>query len=167
MVLVSADLLISMNLFIQLLGCKSKGISISLLQAYAHVTSSEKIKESMTLGILYNGEIPSDRWKMERIVLLDAEGYGCGTDLNREVMGWFFLPGGRMRFSVNVMPKEYMMMKVRRKESPKPPNVRCDLLQRAGFQPENRPRGRAAAGNVIAVISLWTRTRTPRVTSSG
>lgn len=83
--MVSADLLISMNLFIQLLGCKSKGISISLLQAYAHV-SSEKIKESMTLGILYNGEIPSDRWKMERIVLLDAEGYECGTDLDREVM---------------------------------------------------------------------------------
>lgn len=46
-----------------------------------------------------------------------------------------------MSFSVNVMPKEYMMMKVRRKESPKPPNVRCDLLQRASFQPKNRPRG--------------------------
>lgn len=163
----SADLLISMNLFIQLLGCKSKGISISLLQAYAHVTSSEKIKESMTLGILYNGEIPSDRWKMERTVRFDAEGYGCGTDLNRGVMGWFFLSGGGMSFSVNVMPREYMMMKMRRKESSETQNVHRDLSKRAGFQPENRPRGRAAAGNVIAVISLWTRTRTPRSTSSG
>ena len=35
-------------------------------------------------------------------------------------MGWFFLSGGGMTFSVNVMPKEYMMMKMRRKESPKP-----------------------------------------------
>lgn len=82
----SADLIISMDLSTQLLGFKSNGMSLSLLQAYAHVTSSEKIKESMTLGILYNGEIPSDRWKMERIVLLDAEGYECGTDLDREVM---------------------------------------------------------------------------------
>lgn len=40
----SADLLISMDLSTQLLGCKSKEISISLLQAYAHVTSSEKIR---------------------------------------------------------------------------------------------------------------------------
>lgn len=55
----SADLLISMDLSTQLLGCKSKEISISLLQAYAHATSSEKIKESMTLGILYNREIIS------------------------------------------------------------------------------------------------------------
>lgn len=162
----SADLIISMDLSTQLLGFKSKGISISLLQAYAHV-SSEKIKESMTLGILYNGEIPSDRWKMERIVLLDAEGYGCGTDLNRGVMGWFFLSGGGMSFSANVMPKEYMMMKMRRKESSETQNVHRDLSKRAGFQPKNRPRGRAAAGNVIAVISLWTRTRTPRVTASG
>lgn len=55
----SADLLISMDLSTQLLGCKSKEISISLLQAYAHVTSSEKIKEWMTLGILYNRGIIS------------------------------------------------------------------------------------------------------------
>lgn len=137
----SADLIISMDLSTQLLGFKSNGMSLSLLQAYAHVTSSEKIKESMTLGILYNGEIPSDRWKMERTVRFDAEGYGCGTDLNREVMGWFFLPGGRMRFSVNVMPKEYMMMKMRRKESSETQNVHRDLSKRAGFQPENRPRG--------------------------
>lgn len=137
----SADLLISMDLSTQLLGFKSNGMSLSLLQAYAHVTSSEKIKESMTLGILYNGEIPSDRWKMERTVRFDAEGYGCGTDLNRGVMGWFFLPGGRMRFSVNVMPKEYMMMKMRRKESSETQNVHRDLSKRAGFQPKNRPRG--------------------------
>ena len=57
--MVSADLLISMDLSTQLLGCKSKEISISLLQAYAHVTSSEKIKEWMTLGILYNRGIIS------------------------------------------------------------------------------------------------------------
>lgn len=57
---------------------------------------------------------------MERTVLFDAEGYECGTDLNRGVMGWFFLSGGGMSFSVNVMSREYMMMKMRRKESPKP-----------------------------------------------
>lgn len=54
----SADLLISMDLSAQLLGFKSNGMSLSLLQAYAHV-SSEKIKESMTLGILYNRGIIS------------------------------------------------------------------------------------------------------------
>lgn len=137
----SADLIISMDLSTQLLGFKSNGMSLSLLQAYAHVTSSEKIKESMTLGILYNGEIPSDRWKMERTVRFDAEGYGCGTDLNRGVMGWFFLSGGGMSFSANVMPKEYMMMKMRRKESSETQNVHRDLSKRAGFQPKNRPRG--------------------------
>lgn len=142
----SADLLISMDLSTQLLGFKSNGMSLSLLQAYAHVTSSEKIKESMTLGILYNGEIPSDRWKMERTVRFDAEGYGCGTDLNRGVMGWFFLSGGGMSFSVNVMPREYMMMKMRRKESSETQNVHRDLSKRAGFQPENRPRGGSQLG---------------------
>ena len=40
-------------------------------------------------------------------VLFDAEGYECGTDLSREdVMGWFFLSGSGMTFSINVMPKE-------------------------------------------------------------
>ena len=78
---------------------------------------------------------------MEKTVPFDAEGYGCGSDLNREVMGWFFLPRGGMNFSVNVMPKKYVQMEMRRKESPKPQNVRCDLLKRADFQPENRPRG--------------------------
>lgn len=43
MVLVSADLLISMDLSTQLLGFKSNGMRLSLLQAYAHV-SSEKIR---------------------------------------------------------------------------------------------------------------------------
>lgn len=47
-----------------------------------------------------------DRGYVEAI-LFDAEGYGCGTDLSREdVMGWFFLSGGGMTFSINVMPKE-------------------------------------------------------------
>ena len=32
---------------------------------------------------------------MERTVRFDAEGDGCGTDLNRGVMGWFFLPRKR------------------------------------------------------------------------
>lgn len=41
--MVSADLLISMDLSTQLLGYKSNGMSLSLLQAYAHV-SSEKIR---------------------------------------------------------------------------------------------------------------------------
>lgn len=49
----SADLLIFMDLLIQLLGFRSDEISLSLRQAYAHV-SSEKIKESMNFGILYN-----------------------------------------------------------------------------------------------------------------
>lgn len=46
-----------------------------------------------------------------------------------------------MSFSVNVMPKEYMMMKMRRKESSETQNVHRDLSKRAGFQPKNRPRG--------------------------
>lgn len=60
---------------------------------------------------------------MERIVLLDAEGYECGTDLDRGVMGWFFLPGGGMSFSLNVMSREYVMMKMRRKDNLRSPKM--------------------------------------------
>ena len=46
-----------------------------------------------------------------------------------------------MSFSINVMSREYMMMKMRRKESSETQNVHRDLSKRAGFQPKNRPRG--------------------------
>lgn len=51
--------------------------------------------------------------------------------------GFSFRESG-MSFSVNVMSREYVMMKMRRKESSKPQNVRRHLSKRVDFQPENR-----------------------------